>query len=165
MYQSQNNRIRMNSSIIFLDFDGVLNAEQYQARLAMDGKPTRDAWGPLFAPRAVANLRRIIDETDAAIVISSSWRNLYSLESLRIMWNVRDLPGEIFDAIPCGTAHISRGDEIECWLSLHRLTNYVIIDDVNDFYPMQQDRYVETNSIVGISEADAMRAVEILNLK
>lgn len=46
----------MNSSIIFLDFDGVLNTEQYQARLAVDGKSTKDAWGHLFDPLAVDSL-------------------------------------------------------------------------------------------------------------
>ncbi|MDE6338813.1 MAG: hypothetical protein K2K97_03370 [Muribaculaceae bacterium] len=75
----------MNRPVIFLDFDGVLNTEQYQARLAVEGKPTKDAWGPLFDPRAVGNLKKIIDATDAEIVISSSWRYLYTLGSLRMM--------------------------------------------------------------------------------
>lgn len=41
---------------IFLDFDGVLNTEQYQAQLAIDGRPTKDEYGPLFDPKAVARL-------------------------------------------------------------------------------------------------------------
>ncbi|WP_205961074.1 HAD domain-containing protein, partial [Paramuribaculum intestinale] len=80
----------MNRPVIFLDFDGVLNTEQCQARLAVEGMPNKDAWGPLFDQRAVENLRRIIDATDAAIVISSSWRYAHSLGSLRIMWEVRE---------------------------------------------------------------------------
>ncbi|MBD5201153.1 MAG: hypothetical protein HDS74_01530 [Bacteroidales bacterium] len=52
----------MSQSIVFLDFDGVLNTEQYQARLIVDGKPTKDTWGPLFDPYAVESLRRILDE-------------------------------------------------------------------------------------------------------
>ncbi|MDE6537188.1 MAG: hypothetical protein K2M13_04030 [Muribaculaceae bacterium] len=60
----------MNRPIVFLDFDGVLNTEQYQARLRLDGKPTKDAWGPLFDPHAVEKLRQILDEMDAQIVIS-----------------------------------------------------------------------------------------------
>ena len=61
----------MNNSIIFLDFDGVLNTKRYQARLVVNGKPTKDAWGPLFDPRAVDNRRKIIESTGAEIVISS----------------------------------------------------------------------------------------------
>ena len=82
----------MNQPIVFLDFDGVLNTEQYQARLTMDGKPTKDAWGPLFDPLAVENLRHTLDDIDAQIVISSSWRYAHSLGSLRMMWEVRGLP-------------------------------------------------------------------------
>lgn len=157
--------IKMNRPIIFLDFDGVLNTEQHQAKLAVDRLPNKDAWGPLFDPRAVANLRKIIDATDAAIVISSSWRYIHQPGSLRMMWEVRELPGEILDTTPYGAAYISRGEDIECWLSQHGQHDYVIIDDLDDFYPTQHDRYVETNPIVGISEADAKTAIEILKSK
>ena len=152
----------MKQPVIFLDFDGVLNTEQYQARLAVDGKPTKDAWGPLFAPGAVENLRRILEATDAAIVVSSSWRYAHSLDSLRMMWEVRGLPGEIFDTLACGATYISRGEEIECWLNKHGRPDFVIIDDLDDFFPAQQPRYVETNPIVGITEADAQKAIEML---
>lgn len=149
--------------VIFLDFDGVLNTEQYQAQLAIEGKLGKDAWGPLFDPRSVANLRKILEATDAAIVISSSWRWLFRLGSLRMMWEVRELPGEIIDTIPCGAQYISRGEDIECWLDRNDRPDYIIIDDLDDFFPSQHDRYVETNPIVGITEADAIKAIEILN--
>ena len=152
----------MNNPIVFLDFDGVLNTEQYQARLTMDGKPTKDAWGPLFDPLAVENLRHILDDIDAQIVISSSWRYAHSLGSLRMMWEVRGLPGEIRDTLACGATYISRGEEIDCWLERNNRPDYVIIDDLDDFFPAQRDYYVETNPIVGISEADAQKAIEIL---
>lgn len=152
----------MERSVIFLDFDGVLNTEQYQAQLTVDGKPTNDAWGPLFDPRAVGNLKKIIDATDAEILISSSWRYMYPLGSLRMMWETRELPGEIRDTLACGATYISRGEEIDCWLESNGQPDYVIIDDLDDFYPTQHDRYVEVNPIVGITEADAQKAIEIL---
>lgn len=153
----------MNRPVIFLDFDGVLNTEQYQARLVFGGRPNKDAWGPLFDHRAVENLRKILDATDAAIVVSSSWRYAHRLGSLRMMWEVRELPGEIVDTIPCGAQYISRGEDIECWLEKHDRPDYVIIDDLDDFLPAQHDRYIETNPIVGITEADAQKAIVILN--
>ena len=152
----------MNQPIVFLDFDGVLNTEQYQARLAVEGKPNKDAWGPLFDPRSVENLRRILDATDAGIVISSSWRYLHRLGSLRMMWEVRGLPGEIRDTLACGATYISRGEEIECWLERNERPDYVIIDDLDDFSPAQRNHSVETNPIAGITEADAQKAIEIL---
>lgn len=155
----------MNRSVIFLDFDGVLNTEQYQAQLAIEGKPTKDAWGPLFDPRAVENLCKILVATEAKIVISSSWRYAHRLSSLRRMWKVRGLQGEVFDTIPCGATYISRGEDIECWLDRNGRPDYVIIDDLDDFFLSQHDRYVETNPIVGITEADAQNAIKILNSK
>ncbi|MDE6115272.1 MAG: hypothetical protein K2G49_09450 [Muribaculum sp.] len=121
--------------------------------------------GPLFDPRAVENLRRILDATDAAIVISSSWRWVHRLGSLRMMWEVRELPGEIIGTIPCGATYISRGKDIECWLDKHGRPDFVIIDDIDDFYQAQHDHYVETNPIVGITEANAQKVIEILNSK
>lgn len=155
----------MNRPVIFLDFDGVLNTEQYHAQLAIEGKPTKDAWGPLFDPRAAANLHRILDATNAAIVISSSWRYIHNLESLRMMWKVRELPGDIIDTLPCGATYISRGEDIEYWLDRYGRPDYVIIDDLDDFFHSQHDHYVETNPIVGITEADATNAIKILNSK
>ena len=152
----------MNRPIVFLDFDGVLNTEQYQAQLAVNGKPTKDTWGPLFDPLAVENLRRILDATNAQIVISSSWRYVHSLDSLRMMWKVRELLGEIRDTLACGATYISRGEEIEYWLKRNERPDYVIIDDLDDFSPAQRYHYVETNPIVGISEVDAQNAIEIL---
>ena len=143
---------------------GINNTEQCQARLAVEGRPNKDAWGPLFDPRAVGNLRKIL-ATGAAIVISSSWRYAHRLGSLRMMWKVRELPGEIIDTIPCGATYISRGEDIEFWHDEHERTDYVIIDDLDDFSPAQHDRYIKTNPIVGITEADAQKAIEILNSK
>lgn len=148
-----------------MDFDGVLNTEQYQALLAVDRKPNKDAWGSLFDPRAVENLGKIIESTGAEIVISSSWRYIHRLGSLRMMWEVRELPGEIIDILPCGAAYISRGEDIDCWLNQHGRPNYVIIVDLDDFYPTQHDRYIETNPIIGISAADVERAIKILTQK
>ena len=59
---------------IFLDFDGVLNTMEYQTALQWKGEPRKDEYGSLFDPEAVENLNLIIQNTNAKIVISSSWR-------------------------------------------------------------------------------------------
>lgn len=41
------------------------------------------------------------------------------------------------------------------YLEKHGRLNYVIIDDVDDFFVSKHDHYVETNPIVGITNADA----------
>lgn len=42
--------------IIFLDFDGVLNTEDYQHELIEADKPREDSYGRLFSPVAMDNL-------------------------------------------------------------------------------------------------------------
>lgn len=154
---------KMSQPVIFLDFDGVLNTEQFQAQLAADGKPTKDVWGPVFDPHAVVNLQKIVEATESQIVISSSWRYIHKLGSLRMMWEVRELPCRIHDVLPRGATYISRGEEIDWYLEKHGRPNYVIIDDIDDFFASQHNHYVETNPIVGISAANAQKAIEILN--
>ena len=60
--------------IIFLDFDGVMDTAYYDHVLAKEGKPGNDKYGTIFDLYCVQNLKRIIDETGAKIVVSSSWK-------------------------------------------------------------------------------------------
>lgn len=61
--------------IIFLDFDGVLNTEYNQNLLMYHGKSWKDKYGAFFDPETVAELKRIVEETNADIVIESSWKS------------------------------------------------------------------------------------------
>lgn len=73
--------------IIFFDFDGVVNVN-YAGE--------RDEFGQAFHPNFVENLKTIIDQTGAKIVISSSWRK-NGLSKMKAMWKHRNLPGEVID--------------------------------------------------------------------
>ena len=134
--------------VIFLDFDGVLN-------LIPQG---HDDYGGIFHPEFVDNLGRIIEETDAKLVISSSWRHM-GLERLRMMWEHRGYPGEIIDVTPdlrwrtkedameLNEVEYVRGDEIDSWLKLHpEVTNYVILDDDDDMLKSQRNNFVITSN-------------------
>ena len=67
--------------IIFLDIDGVLNSKTYYKTVDR----TKKDWNR-FNPLAVEMIRRLIEEFDASIVISSTWR--YGL--------VKELKNELF---------------------------------------------------------------------
>jgi hypothetical protein len=138
----------------------------------------RDEFGWVFDPVAVANLAHIIDETGAVIVISSSWK-FYGVPKLRKMWEIRNLPGTILDITPNTVSDemllnanldemelgVCRGNEIKEWLSKHKgeVSNYVIIDDFDDLLPEQENHTVLTDSLIGITEFDAEKAIMILN--
>ena len=170
--------------IIFLDFDGVLNTEKYYCELKGKGLPSEDKYGQLFDPEAVANLRKIIDATDARIVVSSSWRYM-GLNVLQRMWYDRDLPGRIVDITPlhllddklCDTdltqvdmLSLCRGNEIKWYFNEVLEANsdshrFVIFDDLKEVLPELQDHFVRIDPIVGITDKDVENAIEVINGK
>lgn len=153
---------------IFLDIDGVLNTANYQTWRQLWGKDISDLHGHLFAPSPVRNLRRLIKWTNAKIVLSSSWR-MDGLETMRQMWNERNMPGEIYDITPYVNARENpigtRGVEIRKWLEVYGGENYkfVIIDDIEDFLDEQQTNVIMTNYRRGLTLLKTMRAIIILN--
>ena len=60
-----------------------------------------------------------------------------------------------------GWAPDNREEQIHKWLKEHKeVTNYVVLDD----YPMSGfgDKYIKTNSYVGLTQKDAEKVEEIL---
>ena len=162
--------------VIFLDIDGVLNTGWWYTQ--MDRNTPKDKYGYAFDPNAVANLKKIIDETGADIVISSSWKS-FGFSELEDMWQDRGLPGKLIGITPNSVSdemllnadldHMElfsiRGMEIKEWLTKHgkRVSQYAIIDDMNNMLPEQQPYFIQTNSEVGITDEDAERAISILS--
>ena len=62
--------------VLFLDIDGVLNTDRQHWHCQMNGITPVDEFGYEFDHKAVVNLATILEETDAEIVISSSWKFL-----------------------------------------------------------------------------------------
>jgi hypothetical protein len=160
--------------IIFLDIDGVLNVYC----------ENRDKYGCTFHKHFEDNLKWIIDETNAKIVISSSWRSS-SLQVMQEMWEYRNLPGEVIDITPNENDVVNqgicdfydqviRGMEIQLWLDKNKdITSYCIIDDDNDFLLNQLANFVQTSNNkdhedcvdigYGLTRKCAERVIKILN--
>ena len=150
--------------IIFLDFDGVLNTEYYQGLLQFQGKQWQDEHGAFFDPRAVRQLKRVIDTTGADIVVESSWKYL-GLEAMQELWRVRNLPGRVIDITPSLTNNKNKGEGIAAWLSEYAMPDarYVIIDDEYVVLDSQIPYLIWTNPYEGLTEDHADRAMLILN--
>lgn len=161
--------------IIFPDFDGLLNTEHYQGLLRYQGEPWQDEHGAFFDPNAVKQLRRIIDATDADIVIESSWKYL-GLDAMKELWKVRNLPGRVIDITPSSvsdeyllknldtTMLHCKGMEIASWLSEQAEDiRYAIIDDEYVILDSQLPHFILTNPYEGITEEQTNRAISILN--
>ena len=133
-----------NMKVIFLDFDGVLNTENYQVRRRSEGLPVMDSYGHLFDPEAIANLGSILEAVpDAKIVVESSWK-VMGLLHLRQMWKARNLPGEI-----------------NAWLR-EKDCQYIIIDDVAKFSGEMARRHIKVNPEEGLTSIKALKAIDAL---
>lgn len=157
---------------MFLDFDGVLNTCWWERKIPID------KYGYAFDPNAVANLVKIIVETGADIVVSSTWKFM-GLSEMQEMWEERSLPGKIIDITPntvsdevllyADLEHMEltpiRGMEIKEWLDSKgkKVSRYAILDDMDSMLHEQKDHLVLTNPTVGITESDAFKAISILN--
>jgi hypothetical protein len=158
--------------IIFLDIDGVLNCEnayrsgecQYQEWIWEDGR--KDHY-QRFCVRSKKLLNRLIEETDAKIVISSTWRHS-GIEFMRKVWEMEEMSGEIIGITPSLRAkglRVPRGMEIDHYLKEDLkfshinwdeiiqkeymektgVDNYIIIDDDSDMLYGQRNHFVHVH--------------------
>lgn len=155
--------------VIFLDIDGVLN----NVRSNTFG----ELWNESGWDHAcIANLIATLDSTKAKIVISSTWRLLFSKEELEAMFLKRfgfELPiigrtptPKEFDRVRFSEVveGVSRGKEIQVWLDRHpEVERFVILDDDSDMLESQLPFFVQTDFENGLTWADARVAINILN--
>ena len=78
--------------VLFLDFDGVLNAETDVVDDAVELWTA--AW---LEPTMVARLARIVEKGAATVVVSSSWRQRRSIDELSAMLAERGDVGGVYD--------------------------------------------------------------------
>jgi hypothetical protein len=157
--------------IIFLDIDGVLNCE----KAYRSGECNYVKWNwengtedhhQSFCSWSKELLNKLIDETDAKIVISSTWRSS-GVEFMKKVWELEGMHGEIIGITPSFRGDINgytipRGCEIDYYLK-HDLEfshinwdksvqqeyiertgveNYIIIDDDSDMLYGQRNHFV-----------------------
>ena len=163
--------------ILFLDIDGVLNSMDNMYAMSElwhtnKENKSRDQYGHLFDERCVRWLKFIVEKTDCKIVVSSTWR-MSGLSVMQTMWQMRDLPGEIFDITPlhvdseiinlyaASNNEADRGYEIQEWIDIHKPERYCIIDDDSDMLPHQN--FVQTNSKIGLDYSSALVVCRFLN--
>lgn len=143
--------------ILFLDFDGVLTSDAYTQKCVLEHRRENLFGIDWFDPDCVAALRKIIDETGAVVVVSSSWREL-GKDSLVRLWEELNMPGELYGITPDWV--LLKKEAIEQWLSDNEHDAYAILDDDVLGLPNQ----VKTNPRKGLVAEDAIRAIEILNV-
>ena len=114
--------------------------------------------------RAIVQLKKIVEATDAEIVLSSSWR-WYKETRDKIHHQLRQKGIDFVDTTPREIdITMSRGAEIKAWLDNHpEVEKFVILDDdelqIEEYLPY----HVKTNFKYGLTREKAAEAIKILN--
>ena len=139
--------------VIFLDVDGVLNSAQdgYSIRLRTDSH--------------LKLLQRIIKETGAKIVLSSSWRIGFTPASRNLLARFKEYGLELMDCTP-ELPGSCRGDEIRQWLTdkvyNYDIENFVILDDEANMAEFTDKNLVQTDTNIGLQKQNAIECIRTL---
>ncbi len=146
--------------VLFLDFDGVLNSQDYRDRYGSVGAGIDKSKMPL--------LKRLIDSTDAKIVIITSLREYWNKNPEKCDYfgkvindTFAEYGLEIYDKTPVSDSG-KREDEILDWIVNNPgIKNFVAIDDGALFAKFLVGHFVQPKD--GLEEEHVEKAVEILN--
>jgi len=149
--------------VIFLDIDGVLNSAVYDRERGWDDGNIDESRMRLLAD--------IVEETEAVIVLTSSWRRHWWPDPgdcdamgreihevfVRNGLTIYDKTGEDWN----------RAREIQNWLDDYsdEVESFVILDDIFGGWGALEDHLVQTNYRIGrgLEVEHAQQAIQILN--
>lgn len=144
--------------------DGVLNSDDF-AKYCLE----EESYDPFdcddLDPRAIRNLKQIVEDTSASIVLSSSWR-WDAVAYKNVERQLRFCGLEIADTtIQDIRVNLNRTQEIQLYLEEHpNITNFVILDDdiINEPLSKHWVRCLFKN---GLTKKLAEEAIQVLKEK
>lgn len=148
--------------LILLDIDGVMvPANSWRSPEILD-----DGF-PVFERRSVIALGKIILETKAGILLTTSHKSRYSIDQWRDIFKTRGILVSEFDRLGDNIAGLNRREEILLWYkaTLGFQKDFVIIDDdksLNILPKEIKDRLVLTSGSVGLTNELADQAISVL---
>lgn len=164
--------------IIFLDIDGVLAIQndakvRWHPNIDLEGAFWSMVGFSFFNPSSIKALNKIIDNTGAQIVLSSTWRRgrEEDFRDLVKYINHTGVKAKIIGRTPClksyKNKHIQRGHEIQAWINSYRakIQSFVILDDESDMAHLRcklvqsKDGWKEQ----GLTDKHANEAITVLN--
>jgi hypothetical protein len=114
-----------------------------------------------FDPKCVKVFNEILDSTGADIVLSSDWREYFSLKDLNTIFkfngvNKSPVDVTISELASFGNQTMNRAFQIGEYVTRNNITNYVVIDDLNVGKYMvitnEENKFVLTNDFEGIKQ-------------
>lgn len=173
--------------VLFLDIDGVINTvgaelgfrecyglEKEDKFISMKNLRARRA--EIFDPACLYYLRQIIEETGCKIVVSSTWRNGETVESMKSWFDCPVIKEAIISKTPSYSSlsnpelkdrrgYVQRGEEIKWWIDNHpEVTAWAILDDDSDM-DIVRSGFFKTCTYDGLKKDVAQKVIFHLNYK
>lgn len=160
--------------IVFIDIDGVLNSEEW-ADKCFNKLVSDDICDSDVDPDAINRLMKFLDDTNAKIVLSSSWRSL-NVQSTILEFSTHELLKKLIPYVigvtPRLHKYIKRGNEIAYWMDILSIDynalvkhgwvlenveiskkyRYVIVSDDSDM--LRGQNFVQTDFQTGLTDED-----------
>lgn len=146
---------------LFLDIDGVMTSANSwkKPEFMSDGFI-------MFNPNATRALAKILAQTHADIVLTSSHKDLYNTKEWTELFRNRGIHVKCIKRLPANILHHSRKEEILNWIQIQpENLDFIIIDDdksLNDLPSVYKERLILTNGLVGLTDDLANQAIMLL---
>lgn len=162
--------MKIKNKVIFLDVDGVINHYGSKSFCLVDDIKYRGIDTSL-----VKILKHIVDKTDASIVLTSTWKDFFTIGTYKqqhkhgqYLSNKLRKQGLYIADKTEDRKWAERGLGIQHWLDEHpNVTNWVILDDETfDYRDLKEtcfDHFILTDEMVGLNDWQAGMAIKILN--
>ncbi|RZJ49519.1 MAG: hypothetical protein EOO44_18115 [Flavobacterium sp.] len=148
--------------LILLDIDGVMVPANSWKRpeILSDGFFA-------FSNKSSKALQKIISETSADILLSTSHKNSFSIKEWHEIFKLRGIDTNNINRLSENLSYLNRKEEIINWYDsiLFNQDNFVIIDDdksLNGLPDFLKHRLVLTSPLVGLTDELASYAISIL---
>lgn len=146
--------------LILLDIDGVMVPATSWKRPEFEN----DGF-PKFSRKSIVSLRKIISETGADILLTTSHKSSYSITQWKNIFSARGIENIKIKRLNANRNHLNRREEIMKWVDKERENSFVIIDDdktLNKLPDNIKSKLVQTSATVGLNEELADSAIRIL---
>ena len=158
--------------LIFLDIDGVMNhTSNVIKKDESDRVYFEERSMDWVSKRCIEILNDIVFNTEAKVVITSTWRKDYTLKQLKEFFERAGFVGKIVGMTDAFDEDSCRGDEIRDFLirkfgrgqEARSKFEYVILDDDSDMLYSQRENFVNVDYTVGLTPKIAYKVTNILN--
>ena len=147
--------------LILLDIDGVMVPAKSWKRPEF----LNDGFFA-FSSDATSALQKIISETSADILLTTSHKSKYTIQEWKNIFNLRGINVKNIYSLPENVNFLSRKDEIMKWVNVSLdLPDFIIVDDdksLNTLPSFVKNKLVQTSASIGLTYNIAIETLQLI---